>query len=238
MTYAEVNGGVMPAPDGKPCGRVVVSGESADVCGDHCVLVRLLLESAGPDETVTEVSRPTGNRTADNPYNARPSKRKPATWLSLSTVASILGTAGAAGYLHSTVALVVAAIELTVLLVIVLTLLIVILVVILRGSDEARKHLFRLLRWVANRPEPPAPSDAPVVDADSRITLEWFADHVINVDRQEVTRYRGTRGFPEPGTDGKYRVGDLIQFWLRRSSGPRRKQRRPHGHVDGKLPNT
>jgi hypothetical protein len=32
-----------------------------------------------------------------------------------------------------------------------------VLAVVLRGSDKTYERLFRLLRWIANRPEPPAP---------------------------------------------------------------------------------
>ena len=88
----------------------------------------------------------------------RPRSRA-AVWLSLSTSASLLGTAGAAGYLHSALGLALAAAEVTMVLIAALTILVVILVVILHGNDETREHLFRFLRWAANRPEPPAPSE-------------------------------------------------------------------------------
>jgi hypothetical protein len=36
---------------------------------------------------------------------------------------------------------------------------VVVLVVILRGSDETCERVFRLLRWIANRPEPSPPCE-------------------------------------------------------------------------------
>jgi hypothetical protein len=35
----------------------------------------------------------------------------------------------------------------------------VLIAVIVFGSDDACERIFRLLRWIANRPEPPAPPD-------------------------------------------------------------------------------
>jgi hypothetical protein len=35
---------------------------------------------------------------------------------------------------------------------------IILLVAILRGSQDTCDRVFRLLRWIANRPEPPAPT--------------------------------------------------------------------------------
>jgi len=34
---------------------------------------------------------------------------------------------------------------------------VVLLIAVLRGSTETCERVFRLLRWIANRPEPPAP---------------------------------------------------------------------------------
>ena len=64
------------------------------------------------------------------------------------------------GYVHSTIGLALAAAEAMIVLVTGLTLLMLVLVVVLHGSDETREHLFRFLRWAANRPQPPAPSEA------------------------------------------------------------------------------
>ncbi len=87
-----------------------------------------------------------------------------ALWWSLSTGASVISTDGAAWYLHSTVALTLAAAESATLLISALTLLVVVVVVTLHGSDEDREHLYRLLRWARNRPEPTGP---PAVPADT-----------------------------------------------------------------------
>ncbi len=106
---------------------------------------------------------------------SRPARSRAALWWSLSTGASVLGTEGAAGYLHSTVALTLAVAEVTTVLVSAVILLVVILVVTLHGSDEDREHLYRFLRWAGNRPEPTAPPDppvAPAVTGDARSGLK------------------------------------------------------------------
>ena len=83
---------------------------------------------------------------------------------SLSTGASVISTDGAAWYLHSTITLILAAAETAALLVSALTFLVIVIVVTLRGSDADREHLYRLLRWARNRPEPMGP---PAVPADT-----------------------------------------------------------------------
>jgi hypothetical protein len=87
-----------------------------------------------------------------------------ALWWSLSTGASVISTDGAAWHLHSTVALTLAAAGSATLLISALTLLVIVVVVTLHGSDEDREHLYRLLRWARNRPEPTGP---PAVPADT-----------------------------------------------------------------------
>jgi hypothetical protein len=42
----------------------------------------------------------------------------------------------------------------------------VVLAVILRGSDQTCERIFRLLRWIANRPEPSPPPEHPARQRD------------------------------------------------------------------------
>jgi hypothetical protein len=52
--------------------------------------------------------------------------------------------------------------------------------------------------------------------ANTRITLGRFAA-LIGKDRKTVTQHRDRPGFPEPGPDGSYRLGDLILYWNNRT---------------------
>jgi hypothetical protein len=70
-------------------------------------------------------------------------------WRALATFAGVLGGQGAAGYLHPALGEALATVDVIVPL--------VLLAAILRGSTETCERVFRLLRWVANRPEPPGP---------------------------------------------------------------------------------
>lgn len=63
---------------------------------------------------------------------------------------------GVAGYLHPVLGEALAAADIIVPLAIGL----ILLTAILRGSRETCERVFRLLRWLANRPEPPAPQRA------------------------------------------------------------------------------
>jgi hypothetical protein len=80
--------------------------------------------------------------------------------------------------------------------------------------------------WLATQPDlqPPEridPSTLPA--ADTRITLGRFAA-LIGKDRKTVTQHRDRPEFPEPGSDGSYRLGDLILYWNNRTGrrGPSR----------------
>jgi hypothetical protein len=68
-------------------------------------------------------------------------------------VAAFLSAEGAAGYLHPALGEALAAAD----VIIPAIVLLVLLAAILRGSTETCDRAFRLLRWIANRPEPPAP---------------------------------------------------------------------------------
>lgn len=71
-------------------------------------------------------------------------------------VAGPLAVAGAGGFVNPPLRTVTMAIDLTAVAV-VLVVLLVLMIVIVFGSDQRCNRVFRLLRWLANRPEPPAP---------------------------------------------------------------------------------
>jgi hypothetical protein len=77
----------------------------------------------------------------------------------LGTGMGILGAEGGAGYLCPTLGAALAAADVIVPLAIAL----VLLAAILCGDNRTCERVFRLLRWIANRPEPPAPP-APLSD--------------------------------------------------------------------------
>ena len=71
----------------------------------------------------------------------------------LGAVAAFLSAESAAGYLHPALGEALAAAD----VIIPTIVLLVLLAAILRGSAETCDRVFRLLRWIANCPEPPAP---------------------------------------------------------------------------------
>ena len=79
--------------------------------------------------------------------------RPPAPWRVLGAGAGVLGGEGVAGYLHPVLGEALAAVDVLVPLAIAL----VLLAAILCGSNQTCERVFRLLRWIANRPEPPGP---------------------------------------------------------------------------------
>ena len=70
--------------------------------------------------------------------------------------AGALGIESAAGYLSPSLGAVSAAVD----VIVPLAIAVVLLSAILLGSKETCERVFRLRRWVANRPEPPAPGPA------------------------------------------------------------------------------
>ncbi len=86
-----------------------------------------------------------------------PGGRRSVPWPVLGTGAGVLGTESVAGYLHPALGEALAATDVLVPLAIAL----VLLTAILRGSTQTCERVFRLLRWIANRPEPPAPEQSP-----------------------------------------------------------------------------
>jgi hypothetical protein len=71
----------------------------------------------------------------------------------LGAVAAFLSAESTAGYLRPALGEAMAAADVTIPVIVLL----VLLAAILRGSTETCDRVFRLLRWIANRPEPPAP---------------------------------------------------------------------------------
>ncbi len=101
------------------------------------------------------------------------------------------------------------------------------------GGRDGRgrgRHVYRLADLEALRSAHPEmrpenrrrPIDT-TLDHDLRVTLGFFAG-IAGVARKTVTQARGYPGFPEPGTDGKYRLGDLLDYWPARP-GKRGKAR-------------
>jgi hypothetical protein len=74
-------------------------------------------------------------------------------WWSLSASAGVLGAEGAVSYVHPAAGVALVAADIGGPLIVALILLAAILV----GSSQTCERVFRLLRWAANRPEPPAP---------------------------------------------------------------------------------
>lgn len=64
------------------------------------------------------------------------------------------------GYLHPALGVVLAIADIAIPVLIAA----VLLTVILCGSKETYERVFRLLRWIVNRPEPPAPPPLKVAD--------------------------------------------------------------------------
>jgi hypothetical protein len=81
--------------------------------------------------------------------------------------------------------------------------------------------------WFAAQPDllPPGRVDPSVfpVGGDERITLGRFAS-LIGKARATVTQHRGRPGFPVPDAEGRYRAGDLLDYWNARTG-----RRRPSG---------
>lgn len=88
--------------------------------------------------------------------SAAPSKTRPGPGkrvLGAGAGAGVLGGEGLAAYLHPALGEALAAADVIVPVAVGL----VLLAAILLGSSQTCERVFRLLRWIANRPEPPAP---------------------------------------------------------------------------------
>jgi hypothetical protein len=86
-------------------------------------------------------------------HDAHQAGRARAPWRALGAGAGVLGGEGLSMYLHPRLGEILVAVDVLVPVVIALTL----VYAILWGSWEIKERAFRLLRWIANRPEPPAP---------------------------------------------------------------------------------
>jgi hypothetical protein len=82
------------------------------------------------------------------------SSRSRSPWRALGAGTGLAGTEGIAGYLHPALGEVLAAADVITPVAIAL----ILLAAILFGSKETVERVFRLLRWIANRPEPAAPA--------------------------------------------------------------------------------
>jgi hypothetical protein len=100
-----------------------------------------------------------------------------------------------------------------------------------RHGGGRRELLFEeaiLDAWLAAQSDLAPPEridpDAFGVAAEERITLNRFAT-LIGKAAKTITQHRGRPGFPDTGTDGRYRAGDLLEYWNsrtgRRSKSPR-----------------
>ena len=81
-----------------------------------------------------------------------PSARHPgAGWCKLG--AGLLGTQGAVAYLYPAFGEILAIADIIIPLIVAL----ILVTAILLGGDQTCERVFRLLRWIVNRPEPPGP---------------------------------------------------------------------------------
>ncbi len=160
MTRADTADGVISSSPTKSCGSLGARGLAAKACEGFCLRAQEYAASA----TVTATMRAANSDAGGAPTTGSPPRSRAPAWWSLSTGAGVLATAATAGYLRSTVGLILALAEVSILLITALILLLVGLAVILHGSKEARDNLFRFLRWARNGPEPPTP---PEISADT-----------------------------------------------------------------------
>jgi len=82
-----------------------------------------------------------------------PGQRPRALWRAIGAGAGVLGGQGVAGYLHPLLGEALAAAD----VIVPLAIAVILLFAILRGSSQTCDRVFRLLRWIANRPEPTTP---------------------------------------------------------------------------------
>jgi hypothetical protein len=105
---------------------------------------------------MTPVDNKPGNSQAVGELDRYSGRRPSMPWRALSTGAGVLSSEGLTAYLHPALGEALAVAD----IVIPLILAIILLTAILRGSSQTCERVFRLLRWIANRPEPPAPEEA------------------------------------------------------------------------------
>jgi len=234
VTSSEKAGGVISAPVSKSRGNRGAKGEPVMPCETHCFVAQLLRERVSNVAVTETILAADGSAGSVPALGTRPASSRAALWWSLSTGVSVLGTEGAAGYLHSTAAMTLAAAEVTTLMISALGLLVVILMVVLHARDEDREHLYRFLRLVGNRPEPAAPPATPFVtgNAESGMKAGTPAVGHANGPRREAKRTRAALPvLEEPLPDGVItlrqwaeRIGrassTVITHWQQRSGFP------------------
>ena len=83
-------------------------------------------------------------------------RHRAAGWAKLGTGLGVAAAEAAAGYLHPALAeaLAIADVAIPVMLVL------IVFAVVVLGSQQTCDRVFRLLRWITNRPEPPAPGSS------------------------------------------------------------------------------
>lgn len=99
---------------------------------------------------------PTTTHGTDTSYPAPAPARLPVGRRYLSAGAGVLGSEGLAAYLHPALGEALAAAD----IIVPLATALVLLTAILCGSTQTCERVFRLLRCITNRPEPPAPAPA------------------------------------------------------------------------------
>ena len=96
-----------------------------------------------------------------------------------------------------------------------------------RGQGPAGENLYEAADWAAwwdRHPELHSPAFTPP-DPERRVTLTTFAE-LVGRDPRTITQYKDTEGFPSPGPDGTYRLGNLAVWWNNRP-GHGRYERQP-----------
>lgn len=83
------------------------------------------------------------------PFSALPARRESVSWRSIGARVISTGVPTAVGMVHPFIGIAIAAVELAMALTVFGT--------ALFGSRERSERAFRLMRWIANRPEPPTP---------------------------------------------------------------------------------
>lgn len=104
------------------------------------------MTSPSPQSAAPFPDHGAGRATTDK---AAPVVREQVPWRSVAASVTALGTPTGIGMLHPMLGEIVAIIELMLVLTVIGT--------VLFGSTVLSDRAFRLLRWIGNRPEPPAP---------------------------------------------------------------------------------